>query len=341
MIHSTPVASNAVQRLELLRAWLAQLKEHKVLKLIPLANDASFRHYFRVETDRGNLVAMDAPPPLEDCYPFVAIANAWRSYAINVPEILAQNLEMGFLLLTDFGDELLLNSLSPDNAEQLYAKAIQELLLIQQVKQHAPYSFPNYDTAYLMQELLFFTEWFLQKHLFLELTNKEQATLAKTYELLVNSAVSQPQVCVHRDYHSRNLMLQQQKIGVIDFQDAMWGPISYDLVSLLRDCYIAWPADKVEKWLQDYYYLACEKKFLTNVSLEQFKQWFDWMGMQRHLKAIFIFARKLHRDNNANYLTYIPRCLNYVTTVCQQYPEFSDFHTFIVERVLPNLDITL
>jgi aminoglycoside/choline kinase family phosphotransferase len=318
-------------RLQSLKTWLQEQLHPQIFTLEMLAGDASFRRYFRVRHQQQTYIAMDAPPEKENCQPYIAMTEVLKSKGLDVPHILRKDEIRGYLLLTDLGDDLYFRILTQETAEQLYKNALRDLLIIQSCKQNDRYFFPLFDDR-MIEELQRFREWYLEKHLNLKLTVKEEHLLNDTFTKLIHSAVHQPQVCVHRDFHSRNLLaLPQQKVGILDFQDAVWGPITYDLVSLLRDCYIAWPTENVIAWAKNYFSLCRETKLL-NISEAQFFHWFDWMGIQRHLKAIYIFSRKFHRDQNANYLHDIPRTLNYVLQVTENYLEFKEFRKFLLSR---------
>ena len=316
-----------------LTKWLQKaVITQPVLAVTPLPADASFRRYFRVQLQGETLLAMDAPPEKEDSHSFVAIAKLFKDAGLNVPEIFAQDVKQGFLLITDFGDDLYYQKLTRANADTLYGNAIHDLIQIQQC---ACNNLPLFDSDLYLLELNNFLHWYLGVHLQLNLTANECSLFADVFERLITSALNQPQVCVHRDYHSRNLMLLPNKnVGIIDFQDAVKGAVTYDLVSLIRDCYIDWPQEKVTTWAKNYYQLAQVANIFPDVEFNTFMRWFDWMGMQRHLKAMFIFARKFHRDNDDFYLKDIPRALNYVNSVCQQYEEFFDLKKFFDARVL-------
>ena len=322
------------QRQQALQQWVTQQLGRDDVALTPLANDASFRRYFRLRWDKQSLIAMDSPPDKEDCGPFVQLSNIFTQQGLHVPKIIAAELTQGFLLLTDLGDRLYFNELNKNNADQLYGIAIDSLLLLQQYRSRDHFNFPVFDNL-MVEELARFREWYLLRHLQLDLTTHEETLLADSFNRLVTSAIQQPQLCVHRDYHSRNLMvLPQQQVGILDFQDAVWGPITYDLVSLLRDCYISWPQEKVQQWVKIYFEKAQNQGLLLTNTLSEFQRWFDWMGMQRHLKAIYIFARKFHRDDNSNYLNDIPRTLNYIFQVGEQYKEFQPLLKFLKEKTL-------
>jgi aminoglycoside/choline kinase family phosphotransferase len=319
-------------RQQALQQWAVKQLGHDI-KLTPLAGDASFRRYFRLRWENQSLVAMDAPTDKEDCHPFVALSKIFSALGLQVPKVIHADLTRGFLILTDLGDRLYFNELNENNADQLYGAAIDSLLALQHYRSRDHFNFPAFDNL-MVEELARFREWYLLRHLQLELTTHEETMLTNSFNYLVTSAIQQPQVCVHRDYHSRNLMvLPKKQVGILDFQDAVRGPVAYDLVSLLRDCYISWPQAKVQQWMQTYFIKAQSQGMLLTNTLSEFQRWLDWMGMQRHLKAIYIFARKFHRDNNPNYLNDIPRTLNYVLQVGEQYAEFKPLVKFLKEKI--------
>ncbi len=296
----------------------------------PASSDASFRRYYRVTTPEGSVIAMDAPPDKEKLEPFIKVAGLMAQAGINVPTIFQQNLDDGFLLLEDFGNQSFLDQLNPNSADALYQSAFDSLfkLQTQTVIKNSP--LPRYDETLLERELTIFDDWFLNGLMDIDIPETLWASVKAE---LIASALTQPVTCVHRDYHSRNLMvLDHNSPGVIDFQDAVIGPITYDLVSLLRDCYIAWPQQQVEQWLEAYFQ-RLQQASLVTCDLDQFKRWFDLMGLQRHLKAIGIFSRLHLRDGKPDYLNDIPRTLNYVTDVCSGYPELAEFNHFIKENV--------
>ncbi len=300
------------------------------------SSDASFRRYFRIKTPDGSFVIMDAPPDKENIGAFISVADLLAKIHVNVPIIYQQNIEEGYLLLEDFGSLCFLDQLTIDNASGLYASAFDALLIMQSQTSLEHCNLPAYNSALLQRELSIFEDWFLNESLDASLPDQLWTNLC---ELLINSALEQPQVCVHRDYHSRNLMfLTDDSPGIIDFQDAVIGPITYDLVSLLRDCYISWSPELIAQWRSDYYQRLVALELIT-VTPEQFKRWFDLMGLQRHLKAIGIFSRLHLRDGKSTYLNDIPRTLNYVLTVCDEYQELSAFSEFLLEQVLPVYEI--
>ena len=322
------------QRLNTLQHWLqTQLGVHAP-QLVPITNDASFRRYFRVAVNGVSHIVMDAPPDKENCGPFIDVAQRLQASGLNAPQIVASDLEQGFLLLTDFGSQLYLSALNEAQVENLYGEALDALLVMQ--TRSSSEGLPLYDHHLLHNEMNLFTNWLLGKHLKMPLSLTEQNHLETGFELLSTAALSQPQVFVHRDYHSRNLMVvPQNNPGILDFQDAVRGPVTYDLVSLLRDCYIAWPRERANEWAKRYYTQAQLTGILNNVEEAQFLRWFDWMGIQRHLKASGIFARLYHRDGKDGYLKDIPRTLNYIVEVGADYPELAALHKLVSQRVLP------
>ena len=322
-------------RLQALSQWLHQvITPNTGLQIRPLSGDASFRRYFRAQRGEQTWVVMDAPTDKEDCQPFCALAKAWRACGVRVPEILAQDLAQGFLLLSDFGDDLLLSLLNQDNADTLYRQAIDHLLVIQACPAPADHELPPYDRALLAREMELFRDWLVGQKLGLTLSDNEHQLLDQAFEILIQNALAQPQVTVHRDYHSRNLLLADTEIAVLDFQDAVTGPYTYDLVSLLRDCYIRWPVEQVRSWAL-YYHSLASARGISQAPQEQFLRWFDLMGVQRHLKASGIFARLSIRDGKHGYLNDIPRTVGYIEQVLAGYPEFAALHLWLQERVLP------
>ena len=323
-------------RLAMLESWLESVCGSGV-NIEPASEDASFRRYFRAFLpDGATRVVMDAPPAQENCAPFVRLAEVFAQLGVHVPRIYASDVEHGFLLLEDLGSRHYLDELDADNVDRLYGDALSTLMMIQVCG--TDHGLPRYDRALLERELGIFSEWLVDRHLELDLSSVERATVATAFEHLVKSALEQPRVLVHRDFHSRNLLLATPPTpGVIDFQDAVWGPVTYDLVSLLRDCYIDWPARRVMAWASGYLELALQSGVLHDEHKADFLRWFDWMGMQRHLKAAGIFARLHRRDGKPGYLADIPRTLGYVIQVAARYPEFNAFGQIIQTRVLAEL----
>jgi aminoglycoside/choline kinase family phosphotransferase len=325
-------------RLAALLDWLRVELGRPVETLEPASTDASFRRYFRVRIDGGTFIVMDAPPPRENIRPFLAVATLLRRAGVQTPEIHAADPERGFVLLADFGVRSYLDSLNSESADRLYGDAFAALLRLQTRVDPATTGLPVYDERLLRTELEIFREWFLGRFLGLELRPSEAALLDQVWRRLVASALEQPQVCVHRDYHSRNLMVTERgNPGVLDFQDAVIGPIAYDAVSLLRDCYIAWPASRVDAWLDGYRAKLREAGLLNVAGAEKFRRWFDLMGLQRHLKAIGIFSRLKLRDGKSGYLKDIPRTFGYLVDVSRTYPELAEFLEFLETRIRPRL----
>lgn len=313
-------------RLAILVPWTeAQL--NTAITIVPVAGDASFRRYFRCHAQslKQPVILMDAPPEKEDSQPFLDCQQRFMAQGVAVPNILAHDLGIGGLLLEDLGDVSLLSQLDTKNstgATNLYGKSLDALIALQR---HVPTDgLPVYDAERLQTEMDLFTDWYLGKHLSLSLNDAQRADLQRVYSQLIDSALAQPTVCVHRDYHSRNLMIDVQgDIRIIDFQDAVAGPLTYDAVSLLRDCYISWDDALVKQWLQTYYQTLIDAQLIDSQQADwnTFIRWFDWMGVQRHLKAAGIFARLNHRDGKSGYLDDIPRTLSYIQRICMQYKE--------------------
>lgn len=325
------------KRIELLRAWLNDTVGLGVVKIEPASDDASFRRYFRIkENNQAPRIAMDAPPDKEDCRPFVELARQLGSLGLHVPEIYAVDLERGFILLEDLGSTHYLDALSSATADRLYGDALAALVVIQSIGPQE--TLPRYDAGMLGREMRLFIDWLVSTHLGLELSTQEEAMLNATFQLLTDVALEQPQVCVHRDYHSRNLLVSASPSpGILDFQDAVVGPVTYDLVSLLKDCYIAWPVERIQDWALGYFQLAEQSGVIRSRDEGRFLRWFDLMGVQRHLKASGIFARLNHRDGKSGYLKDIPRTLNYIVEVAGRYPAMAGLGEFIERRVLPGL----
>jgi aminoglycoside/choline kinase family phosphotransferase len=316
-------------RFSAVQQWARERLDWPDAELEPASADASFRRYFRVQRDGVSYIVMDAPPDKEDCGPFIRVTELLLEVGLHVPEILDRDVEQGLLLLSDLGSRLYLDSLNEDTVERLYGDALGALASLQSCAA-LDSGLPPYSQDLLMFEMTLFRDWLVETHLGLELETAQQAALQRSFEALVRSALAQPLVCVHRDYHSRNLMVSgYHNPGILDYQDAVLGPVTYDLVSLLRDCYIAWPRARVEAWAAGYYELALQTGILRPQQADEavFLRWFDWMGVQRHLKAAGIFARLNHRDGKAGYLKDIPRTLDYVVDVCSRYAELEELGT--------------
>lgn len=307
----------------------------------PMPGDASFRRYFRIHTPSASYVAMDAPPPQENCRPFVAIAKSLRSVGLCSPEIIAADVDQGFLLLTDFGDWTYLKSLTKQNADQLYDVALTSLAHMQAIRDVPGRTLPLFSPDFMRQEWAWHKEWFTGQLLDVSLGELE-AELDECFDLVVDAAANQPQVFMHRDFHSANLMvLPGNKVGILDFQDAFLGPVTYDLVSLLRDCYIDWPQADVTQWVIQYHQKLQAVGMLHDVSQPEFLRWFDFMGVERHTKALFTFARKHVRDQQPQYLKHIPRTVKYLLNVTERYPELSPLHYYFYHMVQPELERVL
>ncbi len=312
-------------RLAQLAGWLASLDTPVTRPdtLRAASADASFRRYFRVDAaDGGTLIAMDAPPPQEDVRPFVRVAELFGATGVTVPTILAQDVERGFLLLSDLGNTTYLKQLDAQSAHALYIDAIDALVLLQ--AQSRPGQLPVYDRDLLQRELMLFPDWYLGRHLNATLNEKQTADLNKVFDTLLANNLAQPQVYVHRDYHSRNLMvLDKGNPGILDFQDAVYGPITYDLVSLLRDAYIQWDEEMVLDWAIRYWERARRAGLPVSHDIDAFYRDFEFMGLQRHLKVLGIFARLYHRDGKDGYLNDIPLVMEYTRKTAYRYKEFA------------------
>ena len=322
------------ERLEQLTAWVRRFDGLQEADPAPASGDASFRRYFRVQ-GAESYIAMDAPPVQEDCRPFVDIAGYLGAIGLNSPRILKSDLQNGFLLLTDLGSVQYLDAINDnDDADALYRDAIDALLELQTKGWEYQTKLPPYDEALLRFEMSLFKDWLCGTHLGLEFSATEESAWQDTCDALVDNALEQQVVFVHRDYHSRNLMVtDRDNPGVLDFQDAVEGPYTYDLVSLLKDCYVKWPDDKISAFASYYF---DSQPFESDV--ERFNRHFDLMGVQRHLKASGIFARLLHRDGKAGYLGDVPRTLSYITDIASRYPALSMLGELIDVRVMPALE---
>jgi aminoglycoside/choline kinase family phosphotransferase len=290
--------------------------------LTAASSDASFRRYFRWEGGEQTFIVMDAPPPQENCKPFVDIARLLKKSGINVPEIYAEDLTQGFLLLNDLGRKTYLDVINEQNADALFADAFDALLAYQQLPMDAP--LPSYDVALLRRELELFPEWYVRKHLGIELDQQQLASWQRVSDLLIESALAQPKVLVHRDYMPRNLMLSERNPGVLDFQDAVYGPVTYDVTCLFKDAFLSWPQERVHGWLKNYWDRARALGIPVQDDFEAFSRASDLMGVQRHLKVIGIFARICHRDGKPRYLADVPRFFAYIDAVLARRPELAE-----------------
>ena len=326
------------ERLARMTAWLSQFDGLAGARPTPASADASFRRYFRISADRSYII-MDAPPPQEDCRPFIEIAGYLVQMGLNAPRVIEADLEQGFLLLTDLGSRQYLAGIeaAPDLAGPLYRDAIDALLVMQSRGNDFQYQLPAYDRDLFAVELALFHDWLCGKHLGIRLDDAEEAKWRDCCDILIESALRQPQVFVHRDYHSRNLMITaSDNPGILDFQDAVQGPLTYDLVSLLKDCYIKWPRQRIDDWAM-YFYERLPAR-LPRPDATHFRRAFDLMGAQRHLKAAGIFARLLHRDGKTGYLKDVPRTLSYIVDIAPDYAELEFLGGLITTRILPALE---
>lgn len=300
--------------------------------LLVVSGDASFRRYFRQPLTQGSLIAVDAPPEKEDCRPFIAIAEMLFQQGLCVPEVLAYSAPQGFMLLTDLGDTLLRQELDTLSVNTLYGAAMSSLVQMQGTSSPLTSPLPAYDRERLLTEMRLLTDWFIPKYLGLTLSPDAAAVFEQQFALIADAALQQPTVFVHRDYHSRNLMLTPTgELGIIDFQDAVTGPVTYDLASLLRDAYVSWPADDVARWVQQFRdELIAQGTLAAEVSPETFMAWFDWMAAQRHLKVVGIFARLSLRDGKHGYLADIPLVYRYLVDEIAPYAALQPLHQQLV-----------
>ena len=315
-----------MERQKQIRTWLSALWPGSAFTLAPASADASFRRYFRATLDDGTTrIVMDAPPANEDCRPWLHVQQVFHAAGAHVPEVLAQDLEGGFLLLSDLGNTTYLQALNADSAAPLYADAIGALVKIQQASR--PGVLPDYDHALLRRELDLFPQWFLAQHHRMVLADSEKHALETVFERILAANLAEPKVFVHRDYHSRNLMRMTQSgavnPGIIDFQDAVYGPISYDIVSLLKDAYIEWDEELALDWLIRYWEQARRAGLPVAADFGAFFRDYEWMGVQRHLKVLGIFARLHHRDGKEAYLKDLPLVARYLRKACERYSEFA------------------
>lgn len=297
--------------------------------LTAASSDASFRRYFRWEANGRSFIVMDAPPPQENCKPFVDIDHLLASAGIHVPNIYAQDLQRGFLLLSDMGNQTYLDVIDADNADTLFNDAVDALLAFQRLPMTAP--LPSYDVALLRRELELFPEWYVGRELGLAFSEAQHAAWQRVSGLLIDSALDQPKVLVHRDYMPRNLMLSTPNPGVLDFQDAVYGPVTYDITCLFKDAFLSWPEARVAGWLRDYWQRAQARGIPVQGDFDSFHRASDLMGVQRHLKVIGIFARICHRDGKPRYLGDVPRFFAYIDAVVARRPELAELGELITQ----------
>ena len=340
--------SDADPRFCLLAEWLAKVLHSQAFTLAPASEDASFRRYFRVTLEASQalapgaqtLIAMDAPPPREDCRPFVRVAGLMHDAGVHAPKVVAQDIERGFLLLTDLGPTTYLRALDADNANELFRDATDTLLRWQLATR--PGVLPPYDEALLRRELEVFPEWYVGRHLGQELSHDERVALDGIFRTIIASNLAQPVVFVHRDYMPRNLMVSAPNPGVLDFQDAVSGPITYDVASLFRDAFVSWPDERVLDWTIRYWEKARRAGLPVTSDFAEFHRDCEWMGLQRHLKVLGIFARIRHRDGKAGYVEDTPRFLAYVRPVAERYRELAPLARLLdrVEQRVPAVGYT-
>jgi aminoglycoside/choline kinase family phosphotransferase len=323
-----------LDRVEQLRRWLNAILGGE-LHIAPASDDASFRRYFRIRRDGGqpSLIAMDAPPDKESCAQFVRVAGLFAQAGVHVPAIHAQDLAQGFLLLSDLGDTTYLNALDARSAGSLYGHALDALVRIQVASR--PGALPEYDRDLLEREMRLFPDWYVARQLRRELAPVHAESLETAFSVLLANNLAQPRVFVHRDYHSRNLMVSEPSPGILDFQDAVYGPITYDLVSLLRDAYVTWEEDRVIDWTVRYWEKARNAGLPVAGDFAVFYRDFEWMGVQRQLKVLGIFARLSIRDGKNGYLKDQPRVMGYLRRACERYRELMP-----LARLLDELDTT-
>jgi len=323
------------ERLSILSRWVEQILGAPV-ELQPASADASFRRYFRAfGPGRSTYIVMDAPPEHESVAIFARAADRFHRLGLNVPIVYATDEDLGLALLSDLGTQTYLAALDETNVDALYDDALDALWRLQTGSRDDLQAFEPYDEAKLRDEMELFRQWFVPCRTTHRLAGHENALVDRIFGLLTASALEQPRVWVHRDYHSRNLMVTPaNNPGILDFQDAVTGPVTYDLVSLLRDCYITWPHERVDSWLRAYFERIRPELLDGRADFEQFTRWFDWMGVQRHIKVLGIFARLFHRDGKANYLDDLPVVYDYVVDVCRRYTELRPF-----SELLASMDV--
>ncbi len=331
---------HADERFNLVTDWVTRELRLTPRLIEPASSDASFRRYFRIFHDGGTHIVMDAPPEREDVRPYLNITVMLETAGVHVPRVYEWDVGRGLLLLEDLGTRQYLPTLlDGKDVEQLYQDALQALADIQVRGRDSAFELPAYDREVLVREMALMPEWFCARHLGLELTREHGEMITAAFEFLVAEALAQPQVFVHRDYHSRNLMITTERNpGIIDFQDALRGPVGYDLVSLLKDCYISWPRARVEAWVRDYRLMVHKgASRVAGANDAQMLQWMDVIGVQRHLKVLGIFARLWYRDGKSGYLNDLPLTLRYVIDACDRFPQLRPLREFLVQQVLPAL----
>lgn len=321
------------QREQLIYTWLTSVLKNDQFKIAFLAGDASFRRYARIQLQNKTYMLMDAPPEKEDCVPFVTIDEFFAGHGVRVPQIVAKDLAQGFLLLEDFGDVLLSTLLNDETVDKYYEQSFKQIIQMQSID--GTNQFPAYSYEKLMSEMQLLTDWMLPS-LAIQPADEQKKTIDDAFDFLARAAVAQPQVIVHRDFHSRNLMKieNEPELGVIDFQDAVIGADTYDLISITRDAYVQWNAEHVYQWFRTFYDLLPESA-KQNRSFEQFKRDADLMAIQRHIKILGIFVRLFERDGKSGYLKDLPRVMWYLLEESRGYAELEEFMVFMNNIVMP------
>lgn len=323
-------------RADTARRWALARLDLRSAGFAPASADASFRRYFRISDDTRSWIVMDAPPEHEDCRPFTRVAALMRDAGLRVPEVLAEDLANGYLLLSDLGNKTCLDLVTEANADAVYGAAIASCVLWQKASRAG--MLPDYDGAVLERELALFPEWYLQRHLKVVLTPTQRRQWQAVAAALVAAALQQPRVYVHRDYMLRNLMPGDPLPGVLDFQDAVYGPLAYDPICLFKDAFLSWPEERVQGWLRLYH----QRASVAGVAVPpwpRFRRDCDWMGLQRHLKVLGIFARLTHRDGKPKYVADTPRFVRYVMAVATRYPDLQPLAELFEQRVLPQVTL--
>ena len=311
-----------MERQRQISEWIGRMSPDVAFSLTPASADASFRRYLRATFDDGTTrVVMDAPPSHEDVKPWLHVQRLFHAAGAHVPEVFASDLDNGFLLLSDLGSTTYLAALTDDNADEYYRAALDALIRIQLASR--PGELPAYDRMLLKRELDLFPDWFLEKHVELALTESQSSQLAAVFETILAVNLAEPVVYVHRDYHSRNLMIATPSPGIVDFQDAVYGPITYDLASLFKDAYIEWPEERTLDWLARYWQAAKKAGLPVRADFGEFHRDYEWMGVQRHVKVLGIFARLYHRDGKDGYLKDMPLVAKYLRAACERYRELT------------------
>jgi len=332
-----------MQRLQQLTDWLHKQFPDTPFNIAPASADASFRRYFRVTfNDQQTRIVMDAPPPQEDCRPFVFVANLFEQASTHAPHIYAQDLEQGFLLLSDLGNTTYLQAFEQGThpAKELYGAATDALIRIQLASREN--ELPLYDEALLLREMRLFPDWYIAKHLDTTLDEKQSAKLDTVFKRILQNNLAQPRVYVHRDFHSRNLMVADPNPGILDFQDAVYGPITYDLVSLFKDAYIRWEEAEILDWLIRYWEKARKAGLPVHQDFADFYRDYEWMGVQRHIKILGIFARLYHRDGKESYLNDMPLVMDYLRRACARYIDLKPLLNLldVLEQKKPEVGFT-